>query len=189
MALLFGGRRDGERDSSSRSSRSSSLIVAPGSGERSRDGDDEGSGGYERVLRRRRLVRPGMRGVRRKSTQTGLVSGGNGNVKPAPRRQTLPEPSRAMLAYDNEALERLEEEWQYRNANPPRRLAMMERRMRIAEQQGAFSPKAREKTYKETPPAPQLRVQPAVAGVRQAQSQACEEEVQVGQEVPPGARG
>jgi len=45
VALLFGGRRDGERDSSSRSSRSSSLIVAPGSGERSRDGDDEGSGG------------------------------------------------------------------------------------------------------------------------------------------------
>ena len=125
---------------------SSSAIVSPGSGERSRDGGDEGSGGDE-ADRGGRRARPWVRGMRRKSAPTGLVLGGN--VAPAQRRQTLPAPPpRPMLkTYDSDEQKRLEEE-QFRVAGPHRRLMVLERGVRIAEQEGAFDTTAIEKSYK-----------------------------------------
>jgi len=123
---------------------SSSAIVSPGSGERSRDGGDEFSGEDE-MIRRGRRARPWVRGGRRKSAPTRRVSGGN--AMPARRRQTLPAPPSKLKIRDKKYLKRLEEH-QFRDASPRRRLVTLERRMRIAEQDGDFNTPAIEKTYK-----------------------------------------
>jgi hypothetical protein len=124
---------------------SSSMIVSPGSGERSRDGGDELSGEDDLSRRRGRQARPWVRGGRRKSAPTGRVSGGN--VMPARHRQTLPAPPSKLSVRDKDYLKRREEE-EFRNASPARRLATLERRMRMAEREGDFDTAAIEKTYK-----------------------------------------
>lgn len=123
---------------------SSSAIISPGSGERSRDGGDELSG-EDDPIRRRREARPWIRGGRRKSTPTRRVYGDN--VVPARRRQTLPAPPSKLSKRDKNYLKRLEEQ-HFRHASPRRRLVALERRMRIAEQEGDFDTPAIEKTYK-----------------------------------------
>lgn len=123
---------------------SSGSIASPSSGKRSRDGDDELSCGDE-VRSRGRQSRPWMRGSRRKSTQTGPVSGRV--VIPAQRRQTLPAPPNKLLTYNKNYLKRLEEE-EFRDASPERRFVLIERGLRIAEAQGAFDTAGIEKTYK-----------------------------------------
>ena len=117
----------------------SSPVASPGSGERSRDGDDELSSGDEQIFRGRRL-RPGNRHMRR-SAQTGPVSR-------AQHRHVLPAPQPMLPTDDNDELERQEEEQQFIRENSSHHLVMMEREVRIAERQGAFSAAAREKTYK-----------------------------------------
>lgn len=123
---------------------SSGGIVSPGSGERSRDGGDEFSGEDE-PIRRGRQTRSWVRGGRRKSAPTRRVSGGN--AMPARRRQTLPAPPSKLKIRDKNYLKRLEEH-HFRDASPRRRLVTLERRMRIAEQDGDFNKTAIEKTYK-----------------------------------------
>ena len=123
---------------------SSSSIASPSSGERSRDGDDELSGGDE-LVRRGRQSRPWIRGLRRKSTQTGPVSGRV--VVPSQRRQTLPVPPKKLLTYNKNYLKRLEEQ-EFRDASPERRFVLIERGLRIAEAQGAFDTAVIEKAYK-----------------------------------------
>ena len=123
---------------------SCSAIVSPGSGERSRDGGDELSG--EDELRSRvRQARPWVHGGRRKSALVRRVSGGN--AMPTRRRQTLTAPPYKLPRRDKNYLKRLEEH-HFRDASPRRRLAALERRMRIAEQEGDFDTAAIEKTYK-----------------------------------------
>lgn len=124
---------------------SSSMIVSPGSGERSRDGGDELSGEDDLNRRCGRQTRSWVRGGRRKSAPTGRVFGGN--VMPARRRQTLPAPPSKLSVRDKDYLKRREEEG-FRNASPARRLATLERRMRMAEREGDFDTAAIEKTYK-----------------------------------------
>lgn len=123
---------------------SSSSIVSPGNGERSRDGGDELSG-EDDPIRRRRQARPWVRGGRRKSAPTRRVF--RDNVVPARRRQTLPAPPSKLSKRDKNYLKRLEEQ-HFRDASPRRRLVTLERRMRIAEQEGDFDTPAIEKTYK-----------------------------------------
>lgn len=127
---------------------SSSRIVSPSSGERSRDGGDELSV-RDKVVRRERRMRPWMsRDLRKRSTQTGPVSGGI--VVPAPRRQTLPAPpppQPMLLPYDSDVAREYEKKFFSRD-NPQRWLAKMERGVRIAERDGAFDTAAIEKSYK-----------------------------------------
>lgn len=127
---------------------SSSRIVSPSSGERSRDGGDE-LGVRDEAVHRERVTRPwNRRGLRRRSTQTGPVSGGN--VVPAPRRQTLPAPpppQPVLLPYDSDVARKYERKYFSRD-NPQRWLAEMERGVRIAERDGAFDTAAIEKSYK-----------------------------------------
>jgi hypothetical protein len=128
---------------------SSSRIVSPSSEERSRDGDDELSV-RDDAIRRERVTRPWIRrgfGLRRKSTQTGLVSGGI--VVPAQRRQTLPAPppQPMLLPYDSDVAKEYEK-IHFSRDNPQRRLAEMERGVRIAERDGAFDTAAIETSYK-----------------------------------------
>jgi hypothetical protein len=128
---------------------SSSRIVSPSSGERSRDGGDELSVRDESV-RCERVTRPSIRrGIRRKSTQTGPVFGGA--VVPAPRRQTLPAPppQPMLLPYDSDVAKEYEKKFFSRD-NPQRWLAEMERGVRIAERDGAFDTAAIEKSYKKS---------------------------------------
>ncbi|GAB7328291.1 hypothetical protein MBLNU13_g00296t1 [Cladosporium sp. NU13] len=123
---------------------SSSTIVSPGSGERSRDGGDELSGEDE-MISRGHQARPWVRGGRRKSAPARRVS--EGNSMPVRRRQTLPAPPSKLSIRDKNYLKR-DEEQQFRDGSPRRRLATLERRLRIAEQEGDFDTAAIEKTYK-----------------------------------------
>jgi hypothetical protein len=123
----------GERFEESASSEGGSL----GSGERSRDGDDEMSSGEEQVFRRRQTRSWNL--FARRPVQTGPVSGGNGGR--AHNRQVLPVQPPVLLAHNHEQL-------QLTYDIPRLDLAIMERGVRIAERQGAFSSATREKTFK-----------------------------------------
>ena len=134
LGLLTGARID-----------ESSPDASSGSGESSRDGDNERSDENE-LISRERGTRLGHLHARR-SAQSGPVSGWN--VERAQHRQVLLAQPRILLAHNRKVVERQEEEMLTYD-NPRRDVALIERRLRIAERQGQFSSAAREETFKES---------------------------------------
>jgi hypothetical protein len=123
----------------------SSPDASPGSGESSRDGDDERSNENELISRERR-TRLGNLHARRPA-QTGPFSGWN--VEHAQHRQVLLAQPRIFLGHNRKVVERQDEDMLTYD-NPRRDVALIERRLRIAERQGAFSSTTREETFKKS---------------------------------------
>lgn len=125
----------------------SSSAVSPGSGEQSRDADDELSSEDEQLFL---TLRP-----RRRSEARDYGEGGAAQTAPVVERQ----PERIeyqypravppqIVTYDEDDVHLWQEQQRVMRGDPQLRLTMMEREVRIAEREGAFTPAARERNFK-----------------------------------------